>query len=205
MPMSPYELLASGASAITASNRAARFALDNPATVPHLVALLACGRPATQARVADAIEKASRENPRLFQPHLSVLLAHALGTSSALTRWHLLVVASRLHLTSRQARSALVVVENCLRAKAPLLQVYGLSPAPALASRHRRFVLVAQAALEAALASSFPSVRARARRIITSRGNAAAGLPNPSLQRTRAGGRRVGLSRTRACGRPETP
>jgi hypothetical protein len=148
------------ADCVTAAVRA------EPKRFDELWTCLAHDDPLVRMRASDAIEKVSRDNPALLQPHKRALLERSLDDGTPEMRWHLIAIASRLSLKTAEADAFCSYLDGRLRHDpSRIVKVMALQAAfelgvkhPALASNFQRMLTFAQS-------SPWPSVRARANKL----------------------------------------
>ena len=122
--------------------------------------------PHVRARAVDALEKVSRSEPRLLEGHERQVLEELSCSDLAEVRWHVGQLVPRLALTDEQVRLAAVVLGRLLEDRSRITQANALDGLVALADQHRELADQATEALTRGLVSPYPSVRARARRLI---------------------------------------
>ena len=120
--------------------------------------------PLVRMRAADALEKISRSNAALCQPHRLALLDRSLDDGTAEMRWHLIAMTSRLQLHAAEAREFMTYLEDRLNHDpSRIVKVTALQVAFDLACAHHALTAEFARMLDFARSSTWPSVVARAR------------------------------------------
>lgn len=83
-------------------------------TIDALLGLMRDTDPLVRMRAADALEKASREDPEILMPHKHSLLSEIAEDPQQEVRWHLLQMLPRLRLTPSEGRRAFEIAANSL-------------------------------------------------------------------------------------------
>jgi len=120
--------------------------------------------PLVRMRAADALEKVSRRHAELFKAKRKILLSDALDDGTPEMRWHLIAIASRLALSAREAKAFLRYLEDRVRNDPSRIV-----KATALEAAWR---IGDASLLDFALASPWPALRARARKLLAFRDRA---------------------------------
>ena len=127
--------------------------------------------PGLRMRCADAMEKASRGNPSLLLAHKTRLLQILGETQEIEVQWHLAQIVPRLSLTGSEFTNAVEILRGYfLKAKSRITQVCALQAIVELATQHPDLGQVAEEILVQALESSVPSLRARAKKLVSVQG-----------------------------------
>jgi hypothetical protein len=123
--------------------------------------------PLVRMRAADALEKISRVLPDAFEPYREALLTAKLDDGSAEVRWHLIAITSRLTLQASEAARFYAYLDQCLRRDASrIVKVAALQGAYDLSVKFPRFSAEFNEMLAFARSSPWPSVIARAARLV---------------------------------------
>ena len=122
--------------------------------------------PLVRARAVDALEKVSRTDAGVLEGHESQVLEQLSSSELAAVRWHVGQLVPRLALTDEQVRLAAVVLGRLLDDRSRIAQATALEGLVSLADSRPELADQAAAALTRGLVSPYPSVRARARRLI---------------------------------------
>jgi len=144
--------------------------LRRPSLAAEAVRLLSDSDAVLRARAADALEKAARVSPSIVRPHRRRLLRLLENVTQQEVRWHLAQLMPRLQLTPRERSRVLAVLRRYLDDPSRIVQVcamQGLWELTEDGSREPWIRLwVQRAATHAA-----PSIRARARRLLSRPGS----------------------------------
>lgn len=152
------------------ADKAAALVHRYPDRFPELWACLSDADPLVRMRAADALEKLSRKVPALFEKHKPALLSGRLDDGAMEVRWHLLAILGRLSLSRREAKQAVRALERHLHDDdSRIVKVMALQAAADISDQRPELAATARKMLDWALTSPWPSVRARARRIIDER------------------------------------
>ena len=137
-----------------------------PARFEELWDCLSNDDPLVRMRVADALEKISRQDFRVLKPYKKALLTHALDDDTPEVRWHLIAMTSRLPLQDGEASKVMRYLKRAQRDDASrIVKVMALQAGFDLTSQHPSLAISLRAMLDQALNSRWPSVRARARKL----------------------------------------
>lgn len=118
-------------------------------------------------RSADAVEKAARVNPALIAGHSQELLELARDAHQQEVQWHVAQLLSHAALTEAEQEIALAELQRMHEeSKSRIVQVTALESLVRIALQSPRFRPAAREALNHALASDAPLVRARARKLL---------------------------------------
>lgn len=160
--------------AIGQSDKVAILLADDPSLFDLAVALMLDANPLVRMRSADAVEKASRANPSLLQPHVAALLGPLSEVEQQEVRWHLLQMLSRPELSDEDRLTAFGLAETSLQHESRIVQAEGLSALFAIAQTDRRLVDRARYLASEVITSGAPAVRARARKLLAEQQDGAA-------------------------------
>jgi hypothetical protein len=122
--------------------------------------------PLVRGRAVDALEKASRTEPGVLEGHERQVLEELPSSELAQVRWHVGQLIPRLDLAEEQVRLAAVVLGRLLEDRSRITQATALDGLVSLADQHPELADQAAQALTRGLVSPYPSVRARARRLL---------------------------------------
>jgi len=149
------------------ADEVASLILREPGRLDGLWSCLRDVDPLVRMRAADALEKVSRVLPDLFEPYREALLATKLEDGSAEVRWHLIAIKSRLALHASDAARFYAYLDQCLRHDASrIVKVAALQAAYDLSVKFPQFNAELNEMLAFARSSPWPSVIARAARLI---------------------------------------
>ncbi len=122
--------------------------------------------PLVRMRAADALEKISRTEPSLFAAHKKELLGGALDDGTVEVRWNLIAIAPRLRLTAPEAKKFCAYLDKLLHTDpSRIVKVTALQAAFDLSRCHSAVCDAFHRMLDYARASSWPSLRVRARKL----------------------------------------
>jgi hypothetical protein len=144
----------------------ARETLANPTLAPLLVALMRHTDPVVRMRAADALEKASREQPELLAPSAETLLREIGPMEQQEIRWHVALMIPRLPLDASLRAEAVTLLRGYLDDRGRIVVVEALTALTALARDDAELSAWLMPELERAARSDAPSVRNRARRLL---------------------------------------
>lgn len=118
-------------------------------------------------RCADALEKATRDNPTLLAPYKAALLGEIAASGQQEVRWHVAQMISRLGMNARERTRAFVTMERYLAtAKSAIVRVNALQAIADLGARDASLREAADRHIAEALKDRMPSLRARARKLV---------------------------------------
>jgi hypothetical protein len=161
------ELLSGGdRRSIGAANAVAAAAVGSPRRVAELVRALTLADAVVRMRAADALEKISRSNPALVQPHASSLLRAAEGNTQAEVRWHLAQIFRKLKLGQARRLRVSRLMRGFLRSTSAIVRTEALTTLVTLAKADSRLRRQARRELARRLAQGSPAERARARQLV---------------------------------------
>ena len=150
-----------------AAGEVALAVLAEPTLAPKLVALLRHGDPIVRMRAADALEKATRQQPDLLTPFARELL-HEIGPiPQQEVRWHVAQMIPRLSLDAQSRAEAVTLLRVYLADPSRIVIVEALTALAALARDDAALRVWLLPDLREAVANGAPSVRARARRLLS--------------------------------------
>lgn len=154
-----------------AADQAARALLQGTWSAEDFLSLLErSSEPVVRMRAADALEKATRSAPALLSCAAPRLLALLAAPQPKEVRWHLLQMAPRVRWAARQCPAVLLAVEDAFHDKSAIVHACALQALRELACQAPLFAAPYHARLLQALSSKYPSVQARARRLIGNKG-----------------------------------
>lgn len=137
-----------------------------PGRFPELWTCLSHGDGVVRMRAADALEKLSRSDIALFRPHKKALLSGARDDGTSEVRWHLVVLMARLPLTEAEAKTLCIRLDDYLRNDdSRIVRANALEAACEVAKRHPALAEPVQRMMAFARGSSWPSLKARARKL----------------------------------------
>jgi hypothetical protein len=142
-----------------------RQVLRSPALLKELVGGLTVADPLVRMRAADALEKLAHLEPEYLTPYRSRFLRTASRSGQAEVQWHMAQLLARLPLTPVQRTAARRILRRYLGASSAIVQTMALDALVRLAPATPAGRSQVQRLLRSAAASTFPAVRARARRL----------------------------------------
>lgn len=122
--------------------------------------------PLVRARAVDALEKVSRTDPAVLEGHEREIVDELSVSELAEVRWHVGQLVPRLTLGQEEVLLAAAVLGRLLEDRSRITQANALDGLVTLADQHPELADQAAEALTRGLVSPYPSVRARARRLI---------------------------------------
>jgi hypothetical protein len=139
---------------------------DDPALFDAVFAGLRHHDPGLRMRAADALEKASAENPSLLQRHKRALLGDIGAIEQQEVQWHVAQMLPRCELTASEKELAMDLMRHYFdTATSNIVRVMALQAIYDIGSLDIRFHTTITAYIGRALQSTAPSLRSRARRL----------------------------------------
>lgn len=123
--------------------------------------------PVIRMRCADAAEKVSARRPGWLVSHRARLLDLLAGDRQPEVRWHVAPMVARLPLSTGERRRANAVLAGYLKDRSAIVRVHALQALADLAPGDAAQVASLLATLRGLAAAGPPSVRARARKLVT--------------------------------------
>jgi len=121
-----------------------------------------------RARAADALEKISVQKPEWLRPYRGRLLREVAQIDQKEVRWHLAQMLGRVPLTAKQTAQAIKLLSNFLHSSdSQIVKVSSMQALADLALQDQSIRPKVSRLLKAALKSGSPSIKARARKILT--------------------------------------
>jgi vesicle coat complex subunit len=137
-----------------------------PGRFDELWACLAHKDPIVRMRAADALEKITRSDASSLACHKQDLLAETFDDGTPEVRWHLIAMVRRLPLDAAEAARVFKRLDRLLREDASrIVKTAALQTAFELQDQFPDMQQAFAVMLAFALASPWPSVRARARKL----------------------------------------
>jgi hypothetical protein len=144
----------------------ARKAAGDPDIARELVDAMESDDAGLAMRSADALEKASRTDPAIIQPHRTTLLRLIRSAQQPEVQWHLAQLIEHLELTRAQQASAFAALKRYFdESESRIVQSSALQAMVNLGAGNSALAARARQVLETALHSEAPSVAARARKL----------------------------------------
>ena len=149
------------------ANAVASALAREPSRFDELWSCLSSSEPLVRARAADALEKFSRTHSSRFAKRKRELLAGTWEDGTPEVRWHLIAITSRVAMTRSEAMSYCVYLNHCLMSDSSrIVKVMSLQAAFDLKATHPQLENEFERMISFALRSSWPSLKARAVRIV---------------------------------------
>jgi HEAT repeat protein len=148
------------------SNEVVAEVLSRPALFPHLMNGLASDDEVLRMRAADAIEKITKQRPRLLDPFRKNFLAIAGSSSQQEIRWHAALILPRLNLNAAQRATAVDILFDYLRDKSSIVKTFAMQALADLAATDPRLKSQIKPLLEELTQVGTPAMRARGRKIL---------------------------------------
>lgn len=142
----------------------------SPPGIAAAVRLMGDDDPVVAMRAADALEKATRNDPALLAPHKGGLLGDLAEDPRQEVRWHLLQMLPRLPLTSAERAEAFAIAVASLSHPSRIVAADALSALFALSAGDGTLGASAVDHAERLTSSPSAAVRSRARRLLSARG-----------------------------------
>jgi hypothetical protein len=139
---------------------------SSPSLVNALVRLMCDADPVVSMRAADALEKASRDDPHILAPHKRELLGTIGKNPQQEVRWHLLQILPRLRLTRAEQTQAFEIATLSLRHHSRIVVADALSAMFKLSVGDAVQTQRAKSEAERLRSSSSAAVRSRAKRLL---------------------------------------
>jgi hypothetical protein len=123
--------------------------------------------PGLRMRCADAIEKASRSNPGLLEPHKTQFLGAIGNIKQQEVQWHVAQVIPRLTLTNAELKQALSLMEHYYtQSSSNIVRVNALQAIIELSCQDKHYSKLADQYIQKALDDPSHSLQARARKLV---------------------------------------
>ncbi len=149
------------------ANAVAALVLQHPQSAGQLVRALWDADGVVRMRAADALEKASLQNPKLLARYKSELLGLLAEATQQELRWHLALMVSRLPLTSAERLRAAAHLRRYLEDRSSIVKTCALQGLAEVATQEAdSFRLEVVDLLRAALRSGTAAMRARSRKLL---------------------------------------
>jgi hypothetical protein len=139
---------------------------DDPKLFDIVFSGLHSDNPGLRMRAADALEKASRENPSLLLGHKRALLGDVGAIEQQEVQWHVAQMLPRCELTASEKELAMDLVRHYFdNSPSNIVRVMALQAIHDIGNGDVRFEPTVTAYIDAALRSQAPSLRSRGRRL----------------------------------------
>ena len=147
------------------SNAVAALVLKHPALAGQLVHAMWHADPVVRMRAADALEKASIQNPKLIARYKQELLGLLGETPQQELRWHLAQMVPRLSLTAAERRRAVQHLRGYLDDRSSIVKTFALQAIFELSQQDSSLLAEVLDLLRAAARSGTAAMRARSRKL----------------------------------------
>lgn len=147
------------------SDQVAAFVLNYQSALPELIAALADERAVVRMRAADALEKVSAKEAGWLAPFAAEIL-QATESEDQELRWHAAQILPRLSLDRTQRSEAEERLFGLLDDASRIVRVFALTALVDLAQDDEPLRARLTPVVSAAAATGFPSMKARARKLI---------------------------------------
>jgi hypothetical protein len=149
-----------------AANAVAQEIKDDPDLFNKVFSGLYSENPGIRMRAADALEKASADNPSLLSGHKKALLGDVGASSQQEVQWHVAQMLPRCELAVSEKELAMDLMRHYFdTSKSNIVRVFALQAIHELADQDSRFKPTAALYIQRALKSNAPSLRSRGRRL----------------------------------------
>ena len=141
--------------------------VKDPGRFEEILSGLTHLNPGVRMRAADALEKVSAQKPALLQPHKKLLIEVLRSSQQQEVQWHIAQMLSYVSWTAKEIETiSEILITYFNTSKSAIVRVMSLQAIVDLAQDHPHLRDVSQYLTQKALNSDFPSLRARARKII---------------------------------------
>ena len=108
------------------ADQVARAVAKNPKLFPELISGLLDADQLIRMRAADAVEKITRDQPKLLQPWKRLILDSASTIQDKEFRWHAAQLLPRLALTPAEQTEALDILHHYLTDKSSIVKTFAM-------------------------------------------------------------------------------
>jgi hypothetical protein len=151
-----------------------------PALFADLFECLFDDDPMVRMRAADAVEKVTREHPRLLQPWKRPLLETVALRKEKEVRWHVAQLLARLKLTAGERESAIGILMGYLADESSIVKTFSMQALAELAEQDKSLLDQVTPVIERLTQTGTPAMRSRGRRLLKQLRQAEAPVP-PSV------------------------
>lgn len=148
------------------AGKVAREISDDPKLFAQVFAAILDDNPVTRMRAADAIEKASAENPTLIQPHKRIVLKKIAAIPQQEVRWHVAQILPRLKLTPKERDHAVTILFDYLEDKSSIVKASAMQGLADFAQTDSALRERVAPILEFLTANGTAAMRARGRKLL---------------------------------------
>jgi HEAT repeat protein len=148
------------------SNEVVAEVLSRPELFSHVMNGLASDDEVVRMRAADAIEKITKQRPRLLDPFRKDFLAIANSSSQQEIRWHAALILPRLKLDAAQRAAAVDILFDYLRDKSSIVKTFAMQALADFAATDPELQSRIKPLIEELTQVGTPAMRARGRKIL---------------------------------------
>jgi hypothetical protein len=148
------------------ANEVAATIAKTPRLFAELISNLWSENPVARMRAADAVEKVSRDQPQLLQPHKQELLGLMAEARQQELRWHLAAMIPKLQLTPADRAKAADALAAFLDDRSSIVKTLALQGLADLAAQDPRMREGVIEKLREATRGGTPEMKARSRKLL---------------------------------------
>jgi len=154
------------------SGEAVKDISKTPALFTDLFAGLFDADPVVRMRAADAVEKITRQRPRLRWPWKKPLLEQVSALEEKEVRWHVAQMIPRLNLTSSEKDAAVWILMDYLACESSIVKTFSMQALADLAERDERLRAQVMPVIDRLTRTGTPAMRSRGRKLLKRLGSA---------------------------------
>lgn len=139
---------------------------DNPRLIEEVFSGLHDRDPVLKARVADVIEKATREKPELLLDHKKELISILKKEKQQEVCWHIAQMIPRLKFTPQEEEVVIQALNHYLSHKSKIVIVSALEALTDLAQRNNSILKEVTKTIRLHAETGSPAVQARGRKLL---------------------------------------
>ncbi|HEY2805331.1 MAG TPA: hypothetical protein VGI92_05675 [Gemmatimonadales bacterium] len=166
------------ASLLTGGNRRSLAGVPNvlavlrkhPERLGELIEALADDDSVVRMRAADALEKATREEPKLLRPYRRGLVSLAEHAEQIEVRWHLALLLARLTHSTHQLARILEILDTYLQDRSAIVRTLSMQALADLAAAHPKIRAETRMKIWRLTEKGTPAMKARGRRLLKEMG-----------------------------------
>jgi hypothetical protein len=117
-------------------------------------------------RCADAVEKITRERPDLLPPCKATLLRRAAGVEQQEVRWHLAQIITRVRLTPRERRRAVLILDGYLSDTSRIVRTFAMQALAEIAEQDAQLRPAILRTLTRLARTGTPAMQSRGRKLL---------------------------------------
>jgi hypothetical protein len=122
--------------------------------------------PVLRMRCADAVEKASAQNPALLKPHKAQLIGPIAQIDQQEVRWHAAQMFARVTLTPKERKRVMAILETYLNDKSAIVKAFSMQAMADLAMQDDSLRPMVLAKIKALMQNGTPAVQSRGRKLL---------------------------------------